>query len=82
MPRGGKREGAGLKPGTKHKDSQGVNKAVSIKLSESEARLLALVAEQESMTNRQILMAGVKALMASSVAEILPHGGIEKLKSL
>jgi len=76
-PKGGKRQGAGRKAA-----GAPVTKQVAFKLTESEARLLAIVADGEKMTHRQILMAGVKALMSKSVAEVLPPGGVEKLKSL
>lgn len=74
---GGKRPGAGRKL-----TGDPVEKQIAFKITESEARLLAIVADGEKMTHRQILMAGVKALMSQSVSEVLPPGGIEKLKSL
>lgn len=75
---GGSRAGSGRKP----KQGGKVGEPIAIRLTESEALLLAIVADGEKMTHRQILMAGVKALMSKSVAEVLPPGGVEKLKSL
>lgn len=66
---GGKRPGAGRKPA-----NDPVEVGIAFKITEAEARLLAIVAEGESMTHRQILMAGVKVLMSKSVAEVLPPG--------
>lgn len=55
--RGGARLGAGSK-GAKHADSEGVNKAVTVRITEEEA----LALKNLPYTNRQILMAGVRAL--------------------
>lgn len=62
-PRGGARAGAG------RKDSRSVTESVTIKLSVQELLQLKMVAKQEGLTNRQILMKGCLSLMLEDLSK-------------
>lgn len=62
-PRGGARVGAG------RKDARSVTESVTIKLSREELAQLRMVAQQEGLTNRQILMKGCLSLMLEDLSK-------------
>jgi hypothetical protein len=62
-PRGGARAGAG------RKDSRSVTESVTIKLNKQELAQLRMVAQQEGLTNRQILMEGCLSLMLEDLSK-------------
>lgn len=73
MPRGGQRDGAGSKPGAKHKDNQGVSKPLSIRLNQSEQALRVIV--KKHYTDRDIYVMGMRSLVRDG---LLPPDALGK----